>query len=152
MGAHVLLPLALQNSINSKSEGKVKSLPLLGLEPVIFHHASLFRPNCNIPRMHTHTCTLFFEAYSWDIMEKFAHIKPASLFTQKFEHTHAFITDKHTHLSFMHHTLQTLLKHTHVHKHILFFSSRGGPIIAWILYQPASLVWSWRERQNSWPQ
>jgi hypothetical protein len=32
MGAHELLPLA----VNGKSEGKVDSLPLLGLEPATF--------------------------------------------------------------------------------------------------------------------
>jgi hypothetical protein len=33
MGAYVLLPLVVDNSVNSKSEQKVDSLPLLGLEP-----------------------------------------------------------------------------------------------------------------------
>jgi hypothetical protein len=36
MGAHVLLSLAVENSSNSKPEGKVDSLPLLGLDSATF--------------------------------------------------------------------------------------------------------------------
>jgi hypothetical protein len=40
MGAHVLLSLTVENSVKSKPERKVDSLPLLGLDPAILSYKS----------------------------------------------------------------------------------------------------------------